>query len=71
MSTTDDMRNTSDSLRDGIRIAMIQLAATARSDTERTETIFTRFIETLDDYVDARIAHALDRENNRGEYTRY
>jgi len=66
-----DTISTSDSLRDGIRIAMIGLAATARSDTERTDYILNRFIETLDDYVDARIAEGLDREFNRGAWERY
>lgn len=63
-----DIYTTSQALQESVKVTMQQLASTRR---QGHDDILSRFIEKLDEYVDARIAEALDRENNRGAWSRY
>lgn len=61
-----DIVSTSDTLA-----ARLKALLPAIVDADTASAIVYPVLEALDDYIDARIAEALDREFNRGSWTRY
>lgn len=61
-------QNTSVALIDQLLQTVQKMAAAPRSEHA---DLAMRLVEVMDDYVDARVEQALDREFNRGDYSRY